>query len=1435
MADIELARAYVEIIPTTKGISKKAQEEMFPGTSAAAGAGKKAGKSFSDRLGSVLKKSAIGVGIAAGGLLSATLVKGFGRLSAIETAEAKLTGLGNSAEDVAAIMDNALGAVKGTAFGMDEAATTAASAVAAGIKPGQELESYLRLVGDAATIAGTDMSSMGSIFNKVATSGKVQGDVFAQLRDAGIPIVTLLAEELGVTAGEVYKMGAAGEIGTEQFLAAMSSMSGAALEGGNTTTGAFKNMGAALGRFGAKLLSGVFPLIGPFFGVITEAIDQATSAVGPAIEKITPSLQAVAGAALDTMTKVIGSIGGIAEVIRTGDFNPANWADGVEEDSPIVGFAFRVRDVWQDYLVPFVDWVKGAWPTVMGVLGGVGAALGIAKVGTVVGGVLASLSGGAGALVTAFGNGGLAGVFALVSGAVSKALPTLAKFAPMLRVMFGPVGLIVTALGYLIATNEDVRSSFLELGEVLFDAIGTILSAIAPVIAEVAAAIVPLAVTIAKGLAGALAAAAPVVAWLVGALADLISWLEPVLPLILGVAAAVVVGVKVFGAIGAIISGLIGPIMGIVSAVGGVITVIIKVAKWVKAAALAFTAFSGPIGWIVLGVAALGVALWAFFTKTEKGRELWAKIWGGIKSAVAVVVDWIMGTAWPAIQSAWDAIAAGALWLYQSALLPAWNGIRAAIGAVAGWITGTLWPAMVGAWEAIAAGATWLYRNVIQPVWNGIKLAIAVVVTAVLLYVEYLVFMWRNVLAPVAMWLWRSVITPAWNGIRAAISAVASWIVNVAWPLIKSAWDAIAAAAQWLWRSVLVPAWNGIRTAIAVVAAWIMNVAWPLIKRAWDAVAGAAMWLWNSVLKPAWAGIQAAIAAVVAWLRDTAWPLIQRVIDWIGRYFAALKLTLELYWRAIQWAISTVASWFRDTAWPLLRSVIDWIKTAFNVMRDALKAAWEFVRNRVIQPVIAWFRDTAWPTIRNVIDRVKDGFNTMRDRVRDAWDFVKNRAIKPVADWLTGTLKPKIDEVTGNIRDAFETMKEGIKKAWDAIKDAARTPVRFLVEDVYMETLRATFNGVADKLSLPEKWRLPARHIAFAGGGVMPGYTPGRDVHQFYSPTGGRLDLSGGEAIMRPEWTRAVGGPAAVAEMNRRARRGEAFKNGGVWGALKGLGGDAWDWLTDQASTIAEAVTDPFGVLTKLAGKVAELIPGGGLFTEVGKKVSTNAGTMLGDWLREQLAPVSTDAGPAPAVAGRGGGSLALAGQLARQFGLTFTSGYRRGARTRRTGSVSYHALERAHDYAAPMTVDGKRRMMNLFNALHPYKPTELLYSPAGNRQWRRWGAQAQTSGSTYRGHFNHVHVAFKRGGVFEKLRGGAGVYDQGGWLPPGGVGVNLSNRPEPVFTGAQWDLIADGIADQRTAAEPTYQFGDIHGYTADEVMEAADKKRRRQAALHVY
>lgn len=330
-------------------------------------------------IGTVAKVGAAG-GVA---LLGTALTKGFSRLTAIENAQAKLQGLGHDAKTVEKIMGNASASVKGTAFGLDAAASTAAGAVAAGVKPGKDLERTLSLVGDAATIAGTDMGSMGAIFNKVASSDMIQGDVLAQLGDRGIPILQLLAKEMGVSAGEVKKLASEGKVNFETFQNAMEKgMGGAAQKSGDTLQGALANTQAALGRIGANLLAGIYPKITKFFkgaigglgkwedkaktvgAAIGEHLGTAMTKVGEWFNKAKPL---VVGA-FNTALPVITTLG----TLLTGTLLPAVAAvvDGFFKYQdviiPLAGGILAMVTAWKTYLAVMKGWaaLQKAWTAI---------------------------------------------------------------------------------------------------------------------------------------------------------------------------------------------------------------------------------------------------------------------------------------------------------------------------------------------------------------------------------------------------------------------------------------------------------------------------------------------------------------------------------------------------------------------------------------------------------------------------------------------------------------------------------------------------------------------------------------------------------------------------------------------------------------------------------------------------------------------------------------------------------------------------------------------------------------------------------------------------------------------------------------------------------------------------------------------------------------
>lgn len=288
----EIGIAYIQIIPSLKGAAQRIREELGDKQKTAH---TQTGQTIGSNITAGIQNAATAATAAIAATIGTAFAKGFSRLAHIDQAKAKLKGLGHDAKTIETVMQNATAAVTGTAYGLDAAATAAAGALAAGVKPGQELERTLKLVADASSIAGVDMGSMGAIFNKVAASNKIQMDVINQLHDAGIPALQLLAKQLGLTAEETQKLASQGKIDFATFQQAMQQgLGGAALATGETFKGALANVGAALGRVGANLLNGVFPLIVPMLKNIQAAlkpIEHAAAALGDTIgQKLAPTL-----------------------------------------------------------------------------------------------------------------------------------------------------------------------------------------------------------------------------------------------------------------------------------------------------------------------------------------------------------------------------------------------------------------------------------------------------------------------------------------------------------------------------------------------------------------------------------------------------------------------------------------------------------------------------------------------------------------------------------------------------------------------------------------------------------------------------------------------------------------------------------------------------------------------------------------------------------------------------------------------------------------------------------------------------------------------------------------------------------------------------------------------------------------------------------------
>ena len=325
----------------------------------------------------------------------------------------------------------------------------------------------------------------------------------------------------------------------------------------------------------------------------------------------------------------------------------------------------------------------------------------------------------------------------------------------------------------------------------------------------------------------------------------------------------------------------------------------------------------------------------------------------------------------------------------------------------------------------------------------------------------------------------RKIVSDAWNGIQSAVGAVTDWFQTYVMPVLSTVWDGIKAGLSAL-GSFFSTVWNAIKTAAQVAFLFITTVVITPFKLALDALGAAFSWLYEHVIQPAWDGIQSVMGIVWEWISANVLTPFSNGLNLLGEVFNWLYANIILpVWQGIETAFSTAWNWISST-----------VIAGWNAAINGMGAVFNWLYANIILPV--------WQGIQTA-------FST-------AWNWINNNVVAPFKNGMAA------------LGQSVQKMKDMAATAWNGLKDAAATPVRWVVNVVYTNGIQKVWNGIASAIGL-NNLKLPDAH--FASGGVMPGYTPGRDTML--------AAVSGGEAIMRPEFTRAVG-PQAIDTWNRLAR-----------------------------------------------------------------------------------------------------------------------------------------------------------------------------------------------------------------------------------------------------------------------------------------------------------
>lgn len=478
---------------------------------------------------------------------------------------------------------------------------------------------------------------------------------------------------------------------------------------------------------------------------------------------------------------------------------------------------------------------------------------------------------------------------------------------------------------------------------------------------------------------------------------------------------------------------------------------------------------------------------------------------------------------------------------------------------------------------------------------------------------------------------------------------------------------------------------------------------------------------------------------------------------------------------------------------------------------------------RAISTAIGWVADIITVTAKwtsAITKSIGPALTGLRNTVSSVWGKIQS-VIKTGYDQ---GIKPSFDlmkRAVGVVASSFETARKTIKTAWDKLEGIAKKPVKFIIDVVY-NGLRGVWNKIAGAFGAKP---LEKFSYSFASGGILPGYTPGRDPHKFYSPTGGALEMSGGESIMRPEFTRGAGA-GFVGYFNRLARTQGAA---GVRQALAPVLGGNPNAPTDQSLKYAVGGTWPVqrfadgGIFSWIQGAGSALLGAG---SEAWNKIKSTAG-----WLADTLeasARAGVKAVVDPLLANFPGASTGF-GKMLRQVPkkmLDSLFGYSKTADSKGAGGVGGPRIQAALRWVKTQaglpyqwagngnpSWDCSGLMSAIESVIRGQKPHRRWATMAFSGRtappgWVYHGASPFRIGITNSG---VGHTAGTLGKTNVESRGGDGVvvgarargyrdklfgswygfqpgkFDAGGWLGPGELGVNQLRQPEAVLTPGQW------------------------------------------------
>lgn len=539
---------------------------------------------------------------------------------------------------------------------------------------------------------------------------------------------------------------------------------------------------------------------------------------------------------------------------------------------------------------------------------------------------------------------------------------------------------------------------------------------------------------------------------------------------------------------------ILGKILGILTAVGGVALLAAKPILLLRGALLGATGATkllgnaGAIAAIKTKIAAAAMVLWTGASKAAalatRGLGLAIRFMSGPIGWVITVIGLLVA----GIVHLWKTNDT-----FRNAVITIWNSIKAAAISVFGFLK----PYIVGIWNGIKV-ATIIVWNAIKStaitVWNGIKFAVQNPIQALKIALSAI---WNGI-KTAAIWVWNALKTGVVNIVKALVNGV-KWYITTVKTVISTVFNAAKAIAIRIWTTIkntVVNLAKGLWTGVKNAFNWLKNS----VTSIFNAIKNFAIKVWTTVkntvvnlAKGLWNGVKNAFN----WLKNSVVSIFNSVKNFAIKVWTTIKNSVVARAKSLWTGVKNAFTWLKNSVVSIFNNVKNFAIKVWTTIKNAVvsraKSLWTGVKNMFTylkNSVVSIFNNVknfaikVWTTIKNtVVSRAKSLWNGVKSMFTNLWNSVKSIFTK-LKNWVVDTWTKIKNKVVGfakslwngvknhfnglktDATNIFNKVKDMAIDKWDAIKGKIvgfATTIKDKVTGAFAK-MRDTLKGIIDKI-----------------------------------------------------------------------------------------------------------------------------------------------------------------------------------------------------------------------------------------------------------------------------------------------------------------------------------------------------------------------------------